>query len=762
MTHYSATESHSDTPGDAASVLRTRTPANGQVTASMLQVALEMVGYGWRVFPVRPPNPDGTCSCNDPACTTPGKHPAIGQWPIRATTSVDQVHEWWQQWPRHNVGIATGTESNLLVLDVDGAEGRASIADGRSIPEGPAVSTGRIDGGTHHYLQCPEDLNARNFAGLVPGLDARANGGYVIAAGSLHASGHRYRWTTPPNGNPLPEPSQWLVDMLKAANTRAPLAPGAKIPKGQRDETLTRIAGAMRRQGSSADAILAALRVVNRDQCDPPLNDDSLEKVATSIGRRPPAGDLITASLDDLGNGERFARMNYDLAMWLEEEERWITWDGRRWARGDLAVSRLARDTARAYQLAAATLPTSATDRDAHIAHAARLQRNEALVNMVKWARADMAVKLKLLDQHPWLLNCSNGTVDLRTGKLKPHDPTDLLTQIIEVAYDPAAKCPVWDGFISRAMKDRPATLGYLQRMAGIMLTGDVSVKFLPIIWGLKDTGKSVLTNTLRRLLNEYAQVMSEATLAHQQRKAAGGEASPDLARLVGIRLAVTSETGSDFRLNEGRIKAWTGRTPVTARHLHGHQFDFEPTHKILIETNNRPIISGGDEATWGRVQLIPFTEVIPKPEQDEELEEKLAGEFPGILTWAVRGCLEWQASGLKVPADVQAATEQYQETMDPLQDFFEARCQVGPDHAVSRTDLWEAYLEWAKQHDGYPLGKQRFNALLEAKGFEAFRDSQNKNARSWRGIGCRRNVKGESGGSADEAIEPWLDQSVV
>jgi len=525
----------------------------------MLAAALGCAREGWRVFPVLPPNPDGTCPCGKPECTSPGKHPGIRQWQERATTNEAQIRDWWGEWPRHNVGIATGKESNLLVLDADGAEGRASIADGRDIPAGtPAVSTGRRDGGTYYYFQCPEDADARNFAGLVPGLDARANGGYVVSAGSRHASGARYTWLVTADGS-LPMPPQWLVDLLK--RSKAPLGyAGARIPTGQRDTTLTRIAGSMHRQGLSEAEVLAALRVVNRDRCEKLLPDDEVEKIARSIGGKDATSPLITAARDDLGNAERFAWLNYGKALWVEEQEHWIVWDGKRWARSNVAADRLAKGTAREYQIAAAALPSTAISRDVHLEYAAKLGKADALRHMLRWAQSELPVKMGELDQHRWLLNCLNGTVDLKTGELRPHDPANLLTRVIDVAYDPDAACPEWDRFIDRAMTRTPDVLIYLQRLAGIFLTGDVTEKLLPIIWGLKDTGKSVFTNIIRRLLGEYAQVMSEATLANQQRKAGGNEASPDIARLVGIRLAVVSETAADFKLNEGRIKAWTGR----------------------------------------------------------------------------------------------------------------------------------------------------------------------------------------------------------
>lgn len=211
--HYDA-DLHGRTPPDEA---------GGQHDPdSMLAVALEMASYGWRVLPVYPPV-DGRCPCSNPACDTPGKHPALSKWQTRATTDEAQIREWWSLWPAYNVGIATGRDSDLLALDADGMAGLAEVSK-RGVPPSPMVQTGRAGGGMHHYFSCPQDFDARNFAGKVPGLDARANGGYVLAPDSKHVSGETYTWVVKPDG-PLPEPPQWLIDLLKQDRSRDLLAP---------------------------------------------------------------------------------------------------------------------------------------------------------------------------------------------------------------------------------------------------------------------------------------------------------------------------------------------------------------------------------------------------------------------------------------------------------------------------------------------------------------------------------------------------------
>lgn len=715
--------------------LSDRTPPNVNGHRRMLDVALAMASRGWHVFPVLPPTKDGECPCSNPECTSPGKHPAIRQWQERATTSEAQIRQWWEDWPDHNIGVATGRDSDLLVLDVDGATGRASIADGRDIPDGPAVSTGRTDGGTHHYMACPEDFDARNFAGLVPGLDARANGGYVIAAGSRHASGATYAWVAEPDG-PLPLPPQWFIDLLK--ESKRPSGPiSFIIPKNRRNVELTRLAGVLRRQGFETDEILASLRTTNAKRCRPPLADDELTTIAGSIGRKDATSPLITALRDDLGNAERFAWLNYGKALWSDELGTWFIWDGRRWAQSQSAVDRLAKETARAYQQTAANLPLSATDRDAHLEHAAKLGRADPLRHMLRWAQSELEIDVTVFERQVLLLNCLNGTLDCTTGQLQPPAPDDLMTHLVEVEYDAEAEALLWEAFIARAMHGDKEMIRFLQQLAGILITGDTSVKFLPVIWGYPDTGKTVFTNTLKRLLGrQLAKTISQATIAHQDRSQAGSAPSADLMDLLGTRLAVVSETDDELRLNEGRVKAWTGRNDITARPPHGKkQITFPVTHKLVIETNHKPNIATGDDGMWARLVLIPFTNVIPEDEQDKDLEEKLEAEFPGILAWAVRGCLDWRTNGLQVPDKVRKATAEYKIEEDPLAEFLGDVCELDLAGSVDRSRLRNTYEAWCRAEGREALSRPKFNKLLKDLGCTESRDTKRKNARVWQGI---------------------------
>lgn len=455
-----------------------------------------------------------------------------------------------------------------------------------------------------------------------------------------------------------------------------------------------------------------------------------------------PEDPLMTAQLTDVGNAERFALVNSGLAIYIQGVG-WLAWNGGYWKQdADLLVDRLARNTMRELLHLATNLPHS-QERDALLDHARRSESRQRLEAMVHLARVDLLAETDELDRDLWLLNCPNGTIDLRSGALRPHDPADLITRQCPVDFDPEAPCPTWEAFLLAAMGGDAEMVAYLQQMVGIFLTGDVSEKFLPILWGPPDTGKTTFTNTLRALFGPYAQTMSEATISNPKWGASGGEATPDVARLLGTRLAVVSETSAKMQLNAARAKAWTGRNRLTARKLYKEPFDFNPTHKLLIETNNKPGLPEGDEALFNRLHLIPFQVPVPKAEQDSALETKLQVELSGILTWAVRGCLVWQQKGrLEQPKPVAEATKDYRAENDHVQAFLSARCVEGSKENTGVPRLYAAYALWAAENvDGQPLGKQVFNRQLEGRGFR--RDQQKRN---WQGLELAPEPESESG----------------
>lgn len=405
---------------------------------------------------------------------------------------------------------------------------------------------------------------------------------------------------------------------------------------------------------------------------------------------RQSGGDPLT----DAGAAERFARLHGGEVRFDHRRQRWLLWQGHRWAPdADAAVTRLALDFARAWQRSALDLEDR-EKREATAKFALKLERRDSLMAMLALARAlkPIADAGDQWDTDPWLLNTPSGTVDLRTGDCRPGRPEDRLTMSTAVTYDPEAGCPRWELFISEIFAGDVELVTFTQRAIGYSVTGITSEQALFLLFGTGSNGKGTLANTLKRLLGDYAWNMPFATVEMKDRSAIPN----DLAALMGRRFVTASETNDGARLNEARVKTLTGCDPVTARFLHGEFFTFEPVGKYWLSVNHKPIVRDDSFGFWRRLRLIPFTQRF---DLDPTLADTLHAEGPGILAWCVRGALEWQRVGLQAPASVIAATREYEADSDPLSAFLAEACELDPGSEVGARDLYEHYLRWATLH---------------------------------------------------------------
>ena len=214
-----------------------------------------------------------------------------------------------------------------------------------------------------------------------------------------------------------------------------------------------------------------------------------------------------------------------------------------------------------------------------------------------------------------------------------------------------------------------------------------------------------------------------------------------DIARLKGARFVATVESDEGRRLAEGLVKQMTGGEDLlTGRFLYGESFDFHPAFKLFLATNHKPEIRGTDEGIWDRIKLIPFTVRIPPDERDTHLSHKLRAELPGILAWAVRGCLEWQREGLCSPSEVNQATSEYRQDMDVLNDFISESCVVAPNCQAAATPLYDLYKTWSTMAGKTPISQRKFGERLGEKGFTSNREGSGR--KLWRGIGIRASTE--------------------
>ena len=439
-------------------------------------------------------------------------------------------------------------------------------------------------------------------------------------------------------------------------------------------------------------------------------------------------------NLTDLGNARRFAQRHGRDVSYVRQWG-WVVWDGTRHrldTRGE--VQRLAKETVGSIYGESSRLEDSR--REAVAQHAIRSEaksRIQAMIDLA-WSEPGIVASPDDFDKDPWLFNCQNGTIELRTGTLREHRREDLITKLSPTHFEEHVGGEVFMRFLDRIMEGKPQVANYLRRLIGYSLTGLTVEQILLILYGQGSNGKTTLLEVIGEMMGDYAQHTPASTFMVQR-----GERIPnDIARLQGARLVVATETEEAKRLSESLVKSLTGGDSVAARFLHKEFFEFKPQFTPFLATNHRPTIKGVDHAIWRRLKLIPFTITIPDDEQDKELPEKLRQEMPAILSWAVMGCLEWQRDGLKEPKEVSVSTDTYRSEMDVLGEFFEECCAIDKTAEALARDIFQAYKEWCL-HCGEKVFSQRWLGLrLSERGFG--RKSASGGFSKWTGIGLKVN----------------------
>jgi putative DNA primase/helicase len=415
--------------------------------------------------------------------------------------------------------------------------------------------------------------------------------------------------------------------------------------------------------------------------------------------------------LTDLGNAERmvanFGRKIRHIHPW----NKWLYFDRQRWQIDARAMAaKYAQRTARMIYGEAEREGDS--DRRAKVAKWAHTSESRARLEAMIWGAArqeGIPMMPEDLDRDPWALNCLNGTLDLRSGQLRNHDPEDFISKIVPIRYDPSAECPLWEQTLRLFLID-PDVIAFWQRLCGYALTGVVRDHMLPIAWGKGQNGKSTILGTLLDVLGpDYAMKCSPEFLMEKK-----GDSHPtERAALFGKRFVLAIETAEGARINETLIKELTGNDRISARRMREDVWEFNPTHKVFLGTNHKPQVRGTDLAIWRRLKLIPFTYTMPKADAQLDMPERLRAEFPGILAWMVRGCLDWQAHGIAEPESVVVATNQYRDDEDVFGQFISEHCSIGQDYRSRSSVLHAKYTEWAKVSNYYPENAKRFKARL-------------------------------------------------
>ena len=398
----------------------------------------------------------------------------------------------------------------------------------------------------------------------------------------------------------------------------------------------------------------------------------------------------LPSQLTDTGNASFFAKLHGKDVRYCHTSRKWLIWEGKRWAQDKTGeIYRKAKEAARKMLKMASNHPDD-EKREKLAKHALSTESEARLRAMINLARSEPGIPVTEveLDADPWLLNVLNGTLDLKTGELRPHLREDLITKFSPVRYDPDATCPTWDAFLRYIMDGDEDLIRFLQKAIGYSLTGSTKEQVFFIFYGTGANGKSTFLITIHSLLGDYARQTPTETLLTKW----GNKIPNDVARLKGARFVNAAESESGKHLAEALVKQLTGGDKISARFLYGEFFEFDATFKIFFAVNHKPTIRGSDHAIWRRIRLIPFNATIPPEKQDKNFSEKLNAELPGILRWAVEGCLLWQSEGLGLPESVKAATADYRSEMDVISDFIEECCEDTPGVQTPFSDLYHRY----------------------------------------------------------------------
>ncbi len=485
-------------------------------------------------------------------------------------------------------------------------------------------------------------------------------------------------------------------------------------------------------------------------QVDPKVARIEAAGFAVADKAVPGKAEEHAPALSDQDLALRFVREHADDLRYLKAWDKWLHYDGTRWRKDDTLF---AFDLARMMCL---KIAGKVEDKD--MQH--RLASAGAVASTVRLASANrqFASAVEQWDADPWLLCTPGGTVDLRrtksNGNLRPHRADDYLTKMTAVAPDPNCPTPLWTKFLERVTGEdiTGATdfQDYLQRMCGYMATGSIEEHAMFFLWGTGANGKSVFIETIAGILGDYHRVAASETFFDT-----GGERHPtDLAGLQGARAVTLTETEEGGKWNESKIKKLTGGDTITARFMRQDYFDYKPQFKPLVAGNHRPSLRSIDEAIKRRMHLIPFQVTIPEGERDKELSEKLKAEWPGILAWIIRGCIDWQEEGLKPPKAVTDATQEYFKAEDHLGNWIGERCDRDPSGFESSEDLFDDWRQWAARSGLAVRTKTKLTQNLKERGFKDGRGTTG--ARGLEGIRFNAEVQKGREKAAREAIEAY------
>ncbi len=426
---------------------------------------------------------------------------------------------------------------------------------------------------------------------------------------------------------------------------------------------------------------------------------------------------------NDIGISKLFADVYKKECRYVTERKKWYVFTGKAWKENDVGAMERAKEFAAALLQYACLLPDSTEAeeelRKKFIEYAQGLQKRKARETILKDACSVYPISMNEFDRDPYMLNCLNGTLDLRTYTLSPHNPDDLLTKLSGVYYDSQAVCPRWEKHMDEVTEGDTELKKYMQKAFGYGLTGDTRYECFFILFGPKSrNGKGTTMETMMQFLGDYGRSAMPDTLA-QKLTPNGSGPSEDIARLAGARLVNISEPDQKMVLSTSLVKTLTGNDTVTARFLHENSFEYKPTYKLFINTNYLPKASDITIFRSGRVKVVPFNHCFSDDQQDKCLKKQLAEpeNLSGILNWCIEGLRLLESEGFGEPDAVQDAVAKYAKDSDKVARFMEEYMEENPYGEILTDEAYQVYEDWCKSNGQLAGSASTLKQSLESHG---------------------------------------------
>lgn len=415
-----------------------------------------------------------------------------------------------------------------------------------------------------------------------------------------------------------------------------------------------------------------------------------------------------TLNYTDAGNGEAIASRWQYVIHYVFEWKAWIVYQGGRWVPDTTgSIRKLAVETMRQLYTESINIE-DLEERKKSAQWYITSESDKRITAALNYAISQPGISITAdqLDNKPWLLNVKNGTLDLQTVGLRVPDPKDLLTQQIDIDYNPDATAEEWEAFLMTIFNNDIEVINYLQRGIGYTLNGTQLERVFFFLFGLGRNGKSQLMDALRRVLGPYA--LEAKPELFMETKYSNSGPNEEQAAMKGKRLLTATEIKRGQNLDVSLVKRMTGSEPIWHERKFMRGYSFNPTHTLWLSGNHEPSIKDTTDSLWDRLNKIPFDVRIPVEKEIKGYGEKLAtAHGEAILNWCVKGATAWKERGLTNPPEcVLMANTEYRERQDALHDFLEMRVDSAAGEIVTLQDMFKEYTDFCQQDDSEPMGK--------------------------------------------------------